>query len=963
MSTNKTSRICSPLNRFSLSLLNFLIQKDSRSPPRVFLYRFYTKRQVCDLKVERSKWITFILCIFAVFQVSLFAYFLLGETLLPGSYEQTSYRFGYFDVRWYQIREDGSRVSVKLPHDFDLKPGETLILETKLSSALRGSDSLCFHSNRQDLKIYINDNLIQEYSDKNNRLFGLSSPSCYVFCDLTPKSLNGTLRVECVSPTGYSKTFSAVYYGSKMGIWSHIVEGQMLDILMAIIMLVAGVVCTIFGIYFSHVYIEESPLSYFGWICLLASSLVIFYSDLRQLIFPNVSVASDVLVYLLMFLPIPMALYMNTIQKGRYEKIYTIQCYVSLATILITSFLHITGIREFAQTFLIMVLVLFLFLFVIILTLFMDIANRQIKYYLYPAIAIFGCLILGMVQIIFYIFHGFTFQGTLLCLELFFIMIGTIISTFQEVSHKDVELKDAISSSQSKAQFLANMSHEIRTPINAVLGMDEMILRESTEANVREYALDLQRAGQNLLALINDILDYSKIESNKLDIIEVDYELSSLINDSYNMIASRAKDKQLDLRIESSENLPSRLHGDEVRVRQIILNFLTNAVKYTTVGSVILQVSGEKLSDEQYLLKISVTDTGIGIRKEDLGKLFDSFQRVDESRNRSIEGTGLGLSIAKQLVTLMHGTISVSSTYGKGSTFTFEIPQGIVSQENLNDLTLQYTSHKSSNEIFHESFTAPDAKILVVDDVAVNLKVVKGLLKETRIQIDTAQSGEECLSLVARHHYDIIFLDHMMPRMDGIETFEQMKQLSVNPNNDTPVIMLTANALSGAKEEYLKNGFTDYLSKPIQDSLLHQMILNYLPKKLIHTDEEKTYATTETATFVKQLNQFLDADAGLDYYDGNEEFYREILVAYVEDCDLTKLEEPYSEKNWPDYQVATHSLKSSSTYIGATKLAEEARKLEYAAKDLDCDYIKEHHDSVMRMYRETVEHLKKVLNM
>lgn len=396
----------------------------------------------------------------------------------------------------------------------------------------------------------------------------------------------------------------------------------------------------------------------------------------------------------------------------------------------------------------------------------------------------------------------------------------------------------AQNANRSKSDFLANMSHEIRTPINAVLGMDEMILRDCEDSQILEYAEDIKRAGGMLLSLINDILDFSKIESGKMDIIPVDYDLGILLNETVEMVRPRANEKSLELVMEISPDTPTHLNGDEVRIRQIITNILTNAIKYTNKGKVTLTVSGKQLSEEKTELYVSVKDTGIGIRKEDIGHLFESFKRVEESRNRNIEGTGLGLSITMRLLNLMGSRLEVDSTYGEGSDFFFYLEQQRKDNQIVGEDIKKYCKKAKGikGELSNE-FYAPLARLLVVDDNKVNLKVFKGLLKNNNMQIDTAMNGKECLELMKENHYHIVFLDHLMPDMDGVETLNQAKMLKNSKSQDAVMIVLTANAVSGAREKFLQEGFDDYLSKPISLPLLKEMILKYLPKELIMYDK------------------------------------------------------------------------------------------------------------------------------
>ena len=537
-------------------------------------------------------------------------------------------------------------------------------------------------------------------------------------------------------------------------------------------------------------------------------------------------------------------------------------------------------------------------------------------------------------------------------------------------------LEEVVGANKAKSQFLANMSHEIRTPINGILGMDSVLLKECHDENLREYAKNIQSAGQSLLSIINDILDISKIESGKMEILTIRYQLFSVLNDCYNLTKIKLQNKPVSFIMQINEKLPSWLYGDEVRIRQIINNFLSNAVKYTKEGNITFELDFEEKTDEQILLVITVRDTGIGIKEEDLGKLFESFTRIEEKRNRNIEGTGLGLNLTKNLVNLMGGEVFAESTYGKGSCFTAKIPQKIADAKPMGDFGKRYQQYLSTSDDDKLSFLAPDAKILVVDDVTMNLKVVEGLLKATKIQIDTAVSGSECLECVKTTPYQMIFLDHMMPEMDGLETLEYMKNLADNPNAQTPVIMLTANAIVGAKEEYIEAGFTDYLTKPIRETELLEMILKYLPEELVcenggqgieksqdAQDMEQPEAGGEGAEPLQRLEQLegLDVKTGLTYCMNEEDFYIEMLQEFLQADKASQLKHFLAEEDWDNYRTTVHALKSTSLTIGAAHLSGEAKALEMAAKEGNMDYIRSHHDGVMDEYKELTDHLKEIL--
>ncbi len=384
---------------------------------------------------------------------------------------------------------------------------------------------------------------------------------------------------------------------------------------------------------------------------------------------------------------------------------------------------------------------------------------------------------------------------------------------------------------KAKTVFISNMSHEIRTPINAVLGMDEMILREATDDNIRSYAYDIKNAGKMLLSIINDILDYSKIESGKMEIIPVEYQLSTLIHDVNNLISVKIKEKDLVFDLDIDPKLPSTLFGDEVRIKQVLINILTNAVKYTEKGNVTLSIRCEHTDKENANLYVKVQDTGIGMKKEDMKNLFNQFQRLDEKRNRHIEGTGLGMSIVVSLLEQMNSKLEVDSVYGQGSTFSFVLPQKVIDDTPIKDFEAAkqiQLRKKVCKPLVH----APNAHILGVDDNRVNLTILKGLLKQTNVQFDYVLSGKDCLKKIADTHYDLIFLDHLMPEMDGIETIDHIRKMGAEFEN-LPVIALTANVVSGAKERYMNAGFSDFLEKPIVPKKLEETLITYLPKNLL----------------------------------------------------------------------------------------------------------------------------------
>ena len=533
----------------------------------------------------------------------------------------------------------------------------------------------------------------------------------------------------------------------------------------------------------------------------------------------------------------------------------------------------------------------------------------------------------------------------------------------------------AFAASEAKSSFLSNMSHEIRTPINAILGMNEIILRESSNSEIVSYAESIKTAGNTLLGIINDILDFSKIEAGKIEIIPVNYDLSSLINDLVNMIHIKADDKGLSLFLEFDKNLPKFLYGDEVRIKQVITNILTNSVKYTEKGSVTFSIGFKRIDEEldSVILLVTIKDTGIGIKPENMKKLFAEFERIDEERNRNIEGTGLGMAITQNLLYLMKSSLKVESIYGLGTKVSFELKQKVIKWEPLGDYEASYKATLKERKQYTEKFTAPTAKVLVVDDNSMNLLVFKNLLKKTKMKIDTAINGDEGIILTQGTKYDVIFLDHMMPDKNGIEILQELRAQNENPNCHTITICLTANAISGAKEKYIAAGFDNYLTKPINPDKLEEMFLEYLPKEKVEVNSTDEVASTSSNENISAGYKYLNVDMGLKYSDGMEDIFKEIVEIFCElkDENKEKLQAAFDSGDWKNYTIYVHALKSTSLQIGGEKISELARQLEKSGKILtdsktaESDklnaekYIKSHHAEVMELYDKLVDECKR----
>lgn len=543
----------------------------------------------------------------------------------------------------------------------------------------------------------------------------------------------------------------------------------------------------------------------------------------------------------------------------------------------------------------------------------------------------------------------------IVCRELLDIVSGSVekakLTHELEKAKGDAEKarEDAEKANRAKTEFLAKMSHEIRTPINGILGMNEMILCESSDTDIQEYASDVKESSMVLLSVVNEILDSSKIESGKMELVEERYSIGSLLNNIFNMISIKAKEKGLELIFDIDHSIPSEYMGDEKRIRQVLLNLLSNAVKYTEKGTVILSVKGSVAGDVAEI-EYSVKDTGIGIRDDDIGKIFEEYRRFDLSKNRNKEGTGLGMSIAQRLLHLMGSEMEIESEYGRGSVFSFKLKQKVMNESALGDFREKFR-RASKIQTHRIPFIAPEAKILVVDDYNMNLKVFRNLLKKTQIKIVEAERGAECLRLLERHKFDMVFLDHMMPEMDGVETLKKIRQKGLCEG--VPIIMLTANAIVGDREKYIGMGFDDFLSKPIMPDKLDKMILKHLSTELVKQEEfnslqesheEKTepekriYRESDEQvciTIDELAKRFpeLDIELGMKSCSGDVAFYLELYKDFCELPIKNKLNGFLEQLDYKNYNICIHGFKNTAYSIGAKVIGDIAYEMEKMSRE------------------------------
>ena len=899
---------------------------------------------------------------FGVATFLIFAFLIIGGFVYPDERDAIKTDCRVFEAEWEQVKETGERIPVSVPGTVPAEYGEVVTLKTKLPEKIENGENLCFWVIWQDVDIYVGDELRVSYSTENSRPFGTNSAMRYVFVELSEADVGKELTYSFVSDSKYTGDMRECYIGDWASIWAFFIMDSGIRTVIAIFLLMLSVFCVFTCAILHFVYKKRLALIHLAWTIFLCALWMLSESAFRQIIFRNISVLSSATYWCLMLIPFPLLLYINDIQEERYEKFYLVSFVYSAIILFGGTLLQVLELVEFVEMVTWIHAGLAYSIVCLIGTIAVDVVRGQAKKYLFVGIGVLGLLIAAVMEMLLYYLESATSLGTVLGTGLLFLLIMAIIKTGQDLFESEKKKQQAIMAKEAQSKFLANMSHEIRTPINAVIGMNEMILRENQNEAVAEYANNVKRASNMLLELVNDILDFSKIESGQLELVNSEYDFKSLMKDEILLLNARAAGKPIEIEVDIDPKFPSVFYGDQLRIKQILTNLLSNAVKYTKEGTVSLKASFKWLDSEKVMLCFAVKDTGIGVRREDLTKLFAGFKRLELNKNHNIEGTGLGLSITKQLVDLMLGDIMVESVYGEGSVFTVTIPQKVVDKTPIGDWkVLQEEKEKIVME--EQQFMAPDATVLVVDDNAMNLAVIKELLRRTKVQTDTAMSGKECLELTKHKAYHVILMDHMMPEMDGVETLRFLREDQSNPNNETTIIALTANAIAGSREMYLNYGFDDYLAKPIEVNKLEKLLKKYVPEGLLQdaNSGEGTYLVREqsegeeTEMDNKDVT-FVDREVGLSYCMNSQELYKEVLGVFCKQSNtyIPQLEEHFASRNWDDYGMIAHALKGNSLNIGAVNFSKLSLQHEMAGKEKDEAFI-------LAEYGTYIDSLKKLI--
>lgn len=541
------------------------------------------------------------------------------------------------------------------------------------------------------------------------------------------------------------------------------------------------------------------------------------------------------------------------------------------------------------------------------------------------------------------------------------ILIIDTTETYEYIKNITEMRERAEEANRAKSDFLANMSHEIRTPMNAVVGLSELIIEESRGRKMYDYACNIKSAALNLLSVINDILDLSKVEAGKMELVEDTYYIQLLVQDTVNLIEIGAKQKGLQTKVKLEDDIPYQLYGDEGRIRQILINLLNNAIKFTRSGFVSLKVSGAYADEEYVKLTFEIEDSGMGIKKKDLEKIFEAFRQVDMSKNRKTEGTGLGLAITKRLVQLMNGQIEVESEYGKGTKFTVHIKQKVVSRETIREVEV---TNKTVRKNDMRRFTCNDYKVLVVDDNAINRSVALAMVKSYGFQVSEADCGQNAISQVKEQRFDMIFMDHMMPVMDGVEATRRIRSECGENGRESVIIALTANVVEGAREMYLENGFQDFLAKPFERIQLHDMLNKWVPEERKNyldreIEEEKISEDEIVAIYMQGVNV---RNAVRCRNCGLEDYLKLLHLFYLDGQNKTEsMKSLVKEKDYENYRIEVHALKSAAANIGAEHLSEEAKAQEFAVKEGRIDFVNDGYEKLIEDYQNILKEIERVL--
>lgn len=934
----------------------------------------YKKRKQGLLEISVFA-VKIVLCCMLVFNTLFFIYYGIINKAVVEKREPFS-----FMESWVVKDSDGNEFMTGRSYMAQNADDRDYTISSTLPQNLMSNEYL-FFTTRKDVAVYIGGELRADFVGKRDvNIPGGIVTRFYMMVPLKESDSGAEVRMVITGSINDEQIVPETFISTRYGEFSYLMRNGGFSFFLASIVLIFSIVVMIVSIVLRFWYKMKIDMMYGALGIFVVASWIVTDSYLFPYIF-NVYYINGILNYMLcMMIPFALTIYLNSVQRGRYRKSMPIIIIVSCLNAITWPVLHFTGVLSFINIRTVGNLILVGMTAAAIVILLYDAIKGNAVKYRYTCIGFLGFFVCCTIELV-KVLLNISGESVSMITGLGFLLAFIVIQQIDELRKINQEKQYAIDISEAKSRFLASMSHEIRTPINAILGMNEMILRENNDKVIGEYSRSIKTSGKMLLMLVNDVLDFSKIEAGKLEINESRFLMSDMLFDVISLVRERADEKKLELKTEIVNEIPNELISDEFRIRQILVNLINNAVKYTEKGTVTLKLGGS-FTENGYELNLLVKDTGRGIRKEDQPHLFEAFSRADVKTNVNIEGTGLGLAIVKSIVDSMKGSVGVESEYGDGSEFWVKLPVHYVNKEPLRS---DFMENRSSHEYIPESegFTAEDARILAVDDNQSNLTIVKLFLKRTGIQMDLCSTGTRAVELCHEKKYDLILLDHMMPSPDGIETLHLIRKDKNSKNRDTKAVVLTANAVAGNRQMYLDEGFADYLTKPLDSKLLEQTVKNMLPQDKVHEFSEYEEATPKNAVMewpaepdndlyqtetVKEssIRQKLSAVEGLDYdlalehCAGDEDLLAEIISDFAAECAgrIDRMRKDLEAKDMKAYAIEAHTIKSSMATIGIMGFCEKAKKHEFAAKDNNVEFILKDAEGFFQEYAQICKTLE-----
>ena len=876
--------------------------------------------------------------------------------------------------KWTVVESNGNTFETGRSYRANKAYAGDFTVSSKLPDNISDNDVLCFRA-YSEVSVSIGGGRSRNLSLVNDeKIPGGHVKSFFVTIPLYDEDSGADIIIVRNSKSDKPEIVPETFVTTINGVYNYLFNRFGLSFCLSLVILVFSLVVIAIGVGLMIWYRQKMKMIYGALGVFIVAAWLVTNSFLYPYTFGHYHVDGIANYMFCLLMPFGFILYVNSVQRARYKKTMSIIILCSAVNAALWSVLHFTGIQPFNRSLIPIDIIFALIVLAGFIILIDDIRKGNFSKYKYTVIGLFGFLVFCAAEIYTIMFTTVNNDDIPMLIGLAFLLVCVVIQQVDDLKKIYEEKQRAIDLSDAKTKFLASMSHEIRTPINSILGMNEIILKENKDEVIDKYAKTVRSSGRMLLTLVNDVLDFSKIESGKIEILEEEYSFSRVMAETMPMLLERAENKSLLLKTHINTDIPDGQIGDESRLKQILVNIISNAVKYTDKGSIDVTLDGSYTDEKSFELKISVKDTGRGIKKDEINTLFDAFARADRKQNSSIEGTGLGLTIVKSIVDSMGGEITVDSEYGKGSEFRVTIPVGVFDRTPAKE---DYSNKDSNSEKAYVCDYTSDARILAVDDNNSNLTIVRLFLKDTGIDTELCSTGTEAVELCKRKKYDLILLDHMMPDPDGMETLKLIKNEADSLNKDTKVIVLTANAVSGSREMYMAAGFTDYLVKPMDSKKLINTVKKYLPEEKVHLKKEESQTVNnDKDEYIGQQSNALKTDGSLkerllsvlpdmDYDNallhcaGDEDILAEILTDFSNACEgkINDLKSFIQTKDYKSYLISVHAIKGNLATVGLMKQSERAKKHEFAVKEDNISFILEDFEGFIAEYKDACERI------